>query len=46
MQLYIVDCLFEDNLARPDEAVSLPRESDGYGHGGALNLRLSNSSNG
>ena len=45
-QIYIVGCVFQDNRARPDDAVSLPRESDGYGHGGAVNLRLSNSCNG
>ena len=45
-QMYMVDCVFRDNLARPDEAVSLPRESDGYGHGGAINMRFSDSSRG
>ena len=45
-QMYMVDCVFQDNLARPDEAVSLPRESDGYGHGGAVNMRFSDSSKG
>ena len=43
-KLLITNCLFWNNSARPDEAVSLPRESEGYGHGGALNLRFSNSS--
>ena len=45
-QLYMEDCVFQDNLARPDDAVSLPRESDGYGHGGAVNMRFSDSSKG
>lgn len=44
--LSIIDCEFYNNSARPDETVSLPRESEGYGHGGAANIRLSNSSNG
>ena len=45
-KVYMVDCMFQDNQARPDETVSLPRQSDGYGHGGAVNIRLSGSSEG
>ncbi|CAI8022052.1 hypothetical protein GBAR_LOCUS12976 [Geodia barretti] len=44
--LYIERCVFVDNNARPDDTVSLPRQSKGYGHGAAANIRLSNSSNG
>ena len=44
--VYIEGCEFVDNNARPDETVSLPRQSEGYGHGAAANIRLSNSSDG
>ena len=44
VQMYIVACEFRNNLARPDRTVSLPRQSEGYGHGGAINMRMSNSS--
>ena len=40
----IQDCVFLNNSARPDPDVSLPRRSGSYGHGGALNIRLLNSS--
>ena len=46
VEMYLVDCMFLDNQARPDKAVSLPRQSEGYGHGAAVNMRLSNSSKG
>lgn len=38
-------CTFRNNSARPDVDVSLPRNSSRYGHGGALNIRLLNSTN-
>ena len=44
--LFIEGCDFVDNEARPDDTVSLPRHSDGYGHGAAANIRLSDSSDG
>ena len=44
--IVIIDCTFSRNSARPQTAVSLPRQSQGYGHGGALILRFSNSSGG
>ena len=36
----ISNCTFRNNSARPDIDISLPRASDRYGHGGALNVRL------
>ena len=46
MELYIADCTFRNNSARPDTMVSLPRQLESYGHGGSMNIRLANSSNG
>ena len=44
LSFLITNCTFRNNSARPDVYVSLPRNSDGYGHGGAANIRLVNSS--
>ena len=44
LSFLITNCTFRNNSARPDVDVSLPRNSDGYGHGGAANIRLVNSS--
>ena len=44
LSFLIINCTFRNNSARPDVDVSLPRNSDGYGHGGAANIRLLNSS--
>lgn len=41
----ISNCTFRNNSARPDYDVSLPRNSEAYGHGGGANIRLLHSSN-
>jgi len=41
--MLIQDVLFQDNSARPDLDVGLIRRSKRYGHGGALSIRLLNS---
>lgn len=41
----LINCTFSNNSARADYDVSLIRRSDSYGHGGALNIRLLQSSN-
>ncbi len=41
----IVNCTFINNMARPDNDVSLVRRSASYGHGGAVNIRLVHGSN-
>ena len=42
--LLISNSTFVNNSARPDNDVSIARYSSGYGHGGAVNIRLLNSS--
>lgn len=44
--ILIENCHFVNNSARNDSIVALMRRSSGYGHGGAANLRLLNSSDG
>jgi len=44
-KLLILNSTFFNNSARPDDDVSIARYSSAYGHGGAVNIRLLNSTN-
>ena len=46
MKVFISNVTFRNNSARPDIDISLPRASEAYGHGGAINIRLLRSING
>ena len=46
VDMFISNVTFRNNSARPDVDVSLPRASEAYGHGGAINIRLLHSDEG